>query len=90
MTKTNHRYGFLGMRLQCRRLDLGLTIEGLASLINFDVSLICNIENGSVNVSYNDFVTISMALGCTSDQVLDLQISPLDKLKRVTPLRRVK
>lgn len=90
MTKTKHRYGFLGMRLQCKRLDLGLTIEGLAALTNFDACLISNIENGLVKVSYNDFITISMALGCTSDQVLDLQVTPLDKLKRVAHVRMVK
>lgn len=62
----------IGLRIQELRKERGLTIEKLAERCNLSVQSICKIEAGSRNFKVQSLISISQALGVSSDYVLGL------------------
>lgn len=61
----------IGLRIQGLRKERGLTIEKLAESCNLSVQSICKIEAGR-NFKVQTLISISQALGVSSDYVLGL------------------
>ncbi len=54
----------LGQRIRARRLDLGLSQEGLAHAAGLDRSYVGRIERGEQNLTFTALVRLARAMEC--------------------------
>lgn len=63
-------YADIGQRIKSKRIKKGLTQEQLSELIGVGPSHMSHIESGSTVPSFEVFVSILNALGCSADELL--------------------
>lgn len=63
-------YADIGQRIKAKRIEKGLTQEKLSEIIGVGPSHMSHIESGSTVPSFDVFVSILNALGCSSDELL--------------------
>lgn len=71
-------YELLGRRIKTKRLEKGLTQEGLAELIQSSRSHIGRIETGIDGISLEMIVTIANGLGCSANDLLKDSLTSLE------------
>ncbi len=63
-------YKDIGQRIREKRIEKGLTQEKLSELIGVGPSHMSHIESGSTVPSFEVFIAILNALGCSADELL--------------------
>lgn len=63
-------YKDIGQRIKEKRIENGLTQEKLSELIGVGPSHMSHIESGSTVPSFEVFISILNALGCSADELL--------------------
>lgn len=63
-------YKDIGQRIKEKRIQKGLTQEKLSELIGVGPSHMSHIEGGSTVPSFEVFISILNALGCSADELL--------------------
>lgn len=59
------------LRLKFRRLELDLTLRGLAARCGINHSMLCQMESGRLNPRPAELVRLGKALGCKPERLLD-------------------
>ncbi len=73
MTKLDYRrlnQVSFGKRIRKRRKELGMTLEGLAEVIDSSSNFIGNVENGKKGISLQNFIILCQALDISADSLL--------------------
>jgi transcriptional regulator with XRE-family HTH domain len=63
-------YKDIGQRIKAKRIEKGFTQEQLSEMVNIGPSHMSHIESGSTVPSFEVFISIINALGCSSDELL--------------------
>lgn len=63
-------YKDIGQRIKQKRVEQGLTQERLSELVGIGPSHMSHIESGSTVPSFEVFISILNALGCSADELL--------------------
>ena len=63
-------YKDIGQRIREKRIEKGLTQENLSELVGIGPSHMSHIEGGSTVPSFEVFISILNALGCSADALL--------------------
>ena len=63
-------YKDIGQRIKGKRIEKGFTQEQLSEIVNIDPSHMSHIESGSTVPSFEVFISIINALGCSADELL--------------------
>lgn len=71
-------YQMLGQRIYWERRARKLTQEQLAERANISPAFLGHIERGGRRMSMDTFYRISLALGCSSDKLLGLELNGVD------------
>ena len=73
-------YCMMGKRVRARRKQLRLTQEQLAERIHRAPSFVGHIERGTRKMSMETLCEITLALNCTSDELLGLEMRDQDRI----------
>ena len=68
-------YKDIGQRIKEKRIEKGFTQEKLSEMVNIGPSHMSHIEGGSTVPSFEVFISIINALGCSADELLCREIS---------------
>jgi len=68
--RTKHQLLRLGSVIRARRLALGLSQESFAELADLHRTYVGHIENGRVNVSFENIAKIARALGAAIAELM--------------------
>lgn len=63
-------YKDIGQRIKAKRIDKRLTQEQLSEMVGIGPSHMSHIESGSTVPSFDVFIAILNALGCSADELL--------------------
>lgn len=63
-------YKDIGQRIKAKRIEKGFTQEQLSEMVNIGPSHMSHIESGSTVPSFEVFISIINALGCSADELL--------------------
>lgn len=68
-------YKDIGQRIKAKRIENGLTQEQLSEMVDIGPSHMSHIESGSTVPSFEVFVSIINALGCSADELLCREVA---------------
>ena len=68
----------IGLRIQTRRKQLGLTQEKLADMMNVSIQMVSNLERGNKAIRIDNLVRLSELLQVSADYLLTGQGSERD------------
>lgn len=68
-------YKDIGQRIKSKRIEKGLTQEQLSEMVEIGPSHMSHIESGSTVPSFEVFVSIVNALGCSADELLCKEVA---------------
>ena len=63
-------YKDIGQRIKAKRIEKGFTQEQLSEMVGIGPSHMSHIESGSTVPSFEVFISIINALGCSADELL--------------------
>lgn len=68
-------YKDIGQRIKSKRIEKGFTQEQLSEMVEIGPSHMSHIESGSTVPSFEVFISIINALGCSADEILCKEIT---------------
>ena len=68
-------YKDIGQRIKAKRIAKGFTQEQLSEMVDIGPSHMSHIESGSTVPSFEVFVSIVNALGCSADELLCREVA---------------
>ncbi len=68
-------YKDIGQRIRAKRIEKGFTQEQLSEMVNIGPSHMSHIEGGTTVPSFEVFVAIVNALGCSADELLCREVA---------------
>jgi len=68
-------YKDIGQRIKTKRVEKGFTQEQLSEMVDIGPSHMSHIESGSTVPSFEVFVSIVNALGCSADELLCREVA---------------
>lgn len=70
----------IGLRIQTRRKQLGLTQEKLADMMNVSIQMVSNLERGNKAIRIDNLIRLSEILNVSTDYILTGKHTPDDQL----------
>ena len=80
----------IGLRIQTRRKQLGLTQEKLADMMNVSIQMVSNLERGNKAIRIDNLIRLSEILNVSTDYILtgkhtlDDQLTLTSKMEQLT------
>lgn len=68
-------YKDIGQRIRAKRIEKGFTQEQLSEMVGIGPSHMSHIESGSTVPSFDVFISILNALGCSADELLCREVA---------------
>lgn len=79
----------IGLRIQTRRKQLGLTQEKLADMMNVSTQMVSNLERGNKAIRIDNLIRLSEILNVSTDYILTGKHTPDDQLTLTSKMEQL-